>query len=564
MVTEDALRRVPLFADLDEQAMAFACTAAADMHLREGDWIVYEGEAAAFYVLLEGSFEVLKRYGSAVRQLAVRLPGEYMGEIPCVLGGPFIAGAKTLERSRVMRLDAHDFKRVLAFAPQVRDRITRTIADRIEGLEEESDVADGAPIVIGGRADAACHDIRDFLARNRQPFEWFDPADGRICERAGQVPPEELPVVLLANGSRLVRPSLVDLANALGMRTAPERPFYDVVVIGGGPAGLAAAVYGASEGLTTLLLDRYATGGQAGTSSRIENYLGFPSGLSGDELASRASAQAERFGAEIVLGREAQRIELGSPCHRVFVGDGTVANEASIETHAIVLATGVSYRKLDVPGIDRFLGAGLYYGAARTEARGMSGRDIVLVGGGNSAGQAAIFFANYAKSVTILIRAADLRQSMSAYLIEQLATKDNVRVRGHGEIVGVEGDSAIEAMLVLDRTTNETVREPIDAIFVFIGADARTDWLPHEIVCDERGYVCTGRDVVDLMPPDATKRNRDPFLLETSVPGIFAAGDVRHGSVKRVAAGVGEGSMSIAFVHAYLATQGTRAVEAVV
>jgi thioredoxin reductase (NADPH) len=554
MITADIVRSLAIFEELDDDAVAFVCSAAADMRLRAGDWFIYEGESAAFFVLIEGSFEVLKRYGSTLRQLAVRLPGDYMGEIPSVLDGPFIAGAKTLEPSRVMRLDVRDFKRLLVLVPPLRERILATILNRIEGIEEESAILDGAPIVIGRRDDPACHDIRDFLARNRQAFEWFDPDDGRVCQRAGPVPTGDMPLVLLADGRRLVRPTLVELAEGLDMKTRPERPFYDVVVIGGGPAGLAAAVYGASEGLSTILFDRYATGGQAGTSSRIENYLGFPSGLSGDELASRAHAQAERFGAEIVVGREAVRIELGSPCHRVVFGDGRPEDESTVETHAIVIATGVSYRKLEVPDIDRFLGAGLYYGAARTEARGMSGRDIILVGGGNSAGQAAMFFSNYAKSVTILIRGADLKATMSQYLIEQLASKDNVTVRPNGEIVGVDGETHLESVRIHDRRTNETTREPIDAIFVFIGADARTEWLPDDVIRDERGYVCTGRDVIDLIDPAvAASRARDPFLLETSVPGIFAAGDVRHGSVKRVAAGVGEGSMSIAFVHAYLA-----------
>jgi thioredoxin reductase (NADPH) len=554
MITAETVRGLKIFEALDDDAVAFVCNAAADMHLRAGDWFIYEGEAAAFFVLVEGSFEVLKRYGTTLRQLAIRHPGDYMGEMPSVLDGPFIAGAKTLEPSRVMRLDVRDFKRLLVLVPSLRERILETILSRVEGIEEESAILDGAPIVIGRRDDPACHDIRDFLARNRPAFEWFDPDDGRVCERAGSAPASELPLVLLADGRRLVRPSLVELADGLAMKTRPEHALYDVVVIGGGPAGLAAAVYGASEGLSTVLFDRYATGGQAGTSSRIENYLGFPSGLSGDELAGRAHAQAERFGAEIVVGREAVRIEIGSPHHRVVFNDGRPEDESSVETRAIVIATGVSYRKLAVADIDRFLGAGLYYGAARTEARGMSGREIVLVGGGNSAGQAAMFFSNYAKSVTILIRGADLKASMSQYLIEQLASKDNVKVRPNGEIVSVEGETRLESVRIRDRRTNETTSEPIDAIFVFIGADACTEWLPSDTIRDEHGYVCTGRDVIDLIDPAvAASRSRDPYLLETSVPGIFAAGDVRHGSVKRVAAGVGEGSMSIAFVHAYLA-----------
>jgi len=553
MITPDLVRKIPLFAELDERTLATIAASAADLRLRAGDWFIYEGEAPAFFALIEGRFEVLKRYGSDVRQLAVREPGEFMGEIPIVLGGSFIAGARALEPSRLLRLEPRDFRRVLRFAPSVRDEIVATVGRRIEGLEEEAEIESTAPVVVGGRTDARCHAIRDFLARNRQPFEWHDPEDGRVCEAAAGVAAADLPMVILADKRRLVRPSLVEIAEGVGLRTRPKRDAYDLVVIGAGPAGLAAAVYGASEGLQTLLFDSYATGGQAGTSSRIENYLGFPSGLSGDELATRAEAQAERFGAEVVVAREISRIEIGSPCHRVVFESENGEPDGSIETHAVVLATGVSYRKLDVPDLDRFLGAGVYYGAARTEGPGMSGRDVLLVGGGNSAGQAAMYFANYARSVTILIRAANLRASMSQYLIDQLNTKENVTVRANSEAIAVDGSGHLAGVTIRERTSGETRREPVDGLFVFIGADAMTDWLPDEIVRDSRGYICTGRDVVDLWEKGQQPYRRDPYLLETSVPGIFAAGDVRHGSIKRVAAGVGEGSMSIAFVHAYLA-----------
>ncbi|MBD5632875.1 MAG: FAD-dependent oxidoreductase, partial [Candidatus Eremiobacteraeota bacterium] len=522
------------------------------------------GEAPAFFALLEGRFEVLKKYGSSVRQLAVREPGAYMGELPIVLGGPFIAGARALDPSRLLRLEARDFRRLLHLEPALREAILATVLSRVEGIEEESGTEEAPLVVVGGRFDAGCHDIREFLSRNRLPFEWFDPADGRTCESAGVVDASQMPLVILPDGTRHVRPSLIELARAVGLRTRPEHDRYDVVVIGGGPAGLAAAVYGASEGLRTLLLEQLATGGQAGTSSRIENYLGFPSGLSGDELGTRAQAQAERFGAELVVGRCAQRIDVGDGVHRVVFEEDGAGGEpgraTSIETHAVVLATGVDYRKLEVPGIDRFLGTSVFYGAARTEARGMRGLDIILVGGGNSAGQAAMFFSNYARSVTILVRGAGLQASMSQYLIDQLATKENVTVRARGEIVAVEGAERLEAVTIRDSRTRAETRETSDAIFVFIGADAITDWLPDAIVRDERGYVCTGRDVLDLATDDRPwPLERDPYLLETSVPGIFAAGDVRHGSIKRVAAGVGEGSMSIAFVHAYLAAELERA-----
>jgi thioredoxin reductase (NADPH) len=569
MITPELVRSIPLFADLSDERASTVAAAAADIRIRAGDIFVNEGESPVFFASLEGRFEVLKRYGTTVRRLAVREPGAFMGEIPIVLDGTFVASARALEAVRLLRLEARDFKRLLHQEPAIREQVLTTILERVEGIEEESEIEDAPPVVVGDRLDPTCHDIRDFLSRNRRPFEWYAPGEGRTCEVAGTVDPAEMPLVILGDGKRLVRPSLVELAEAVGLRTAPSQDCYDVAVIGGGPAGLAAAVYGASEGLSTLLFEQLATGGQAGTSSRIENYLGFPSGLSGDDLATRAHAQAERFGAEVVVGRFVRGIEVGKGAHRVLFGSdpardgpgGATGEVLSIEARAVVLATGVTYRSLEVPGIDRFLGTSVFYGAARTEARGMRGKSVILVGGGNSAGQAAMFFANYARSVTLLIRGESLQASMSQYLIDQIATKENIAVRSHGEIVSVEGTDRLEAVGIRDKRTGDVAREEVDAIFVFIGADARTDWLPQEIVRDERGYVCTGRDVVDLIGsrghwPD----DRDPFLLETSVPGIFAAGDVRHGSIKRVAAGVGEGSMSIAFVHAYLASLAEEAV----
>jgi thioredoxin reductase (NADPH) len=566
MITPELVRSLPLFAGLDDETAAFVASAAADVQLRADDAFVHEGESAAFYIALEGRFEVVKRYGSSLRRLAVREAGGYLGEIPIVLASPFFVGARALQATRLLRLEARDFRRLLRLDAGLRDDILAKISERVEGLEEEAETEEPPPVVVGGRGDPACHDVRDFLARNRKPYEWFDPGEGRACAVAGDVDPADMPLVVLADGRRLARPTLVELAEAVGLATKPKLDRYDVVVIGGGPAGLAAAVYGASEGLRTVLFEQLATGGQAGTSSRIENYLGFPSGVSGDELATRAHAQAERFGAELIVGRFARRIDVGNGVHRVVYGDrpveetpeppnGSPVDFATIETHAIVLATGVSYRKLEVPGIDRFLGSSVFYGAARTEARGMRGRDIVLIGGGNSAGQAAMYFSAYARQVTILIRGGDLHASMSQYLIDQLATKDNIAVRTHGEIVAVAGDERIESATIRDNRTGATSDERVDAVFVFIGADAMTEWLPSELVRDARGYVCTGRDVLDLVGAARPwPHDRDPYLLETSIPGIFAAGDVRHGSIKRVAAGVGEGSMSIAFVHAYLAS----------
>ena len=323
---------------------------------------------------------------------------------------------------------------------------------------------------------------------------------------------------------------------------------FDVVIVGGGPAGLAAAVYGASEGLRTVLFEREAPGGQAGTSSRIENYLGFPTGLSGDDLASRAIAQAKRFGAELLVTRTVTGIRpRGDGSHRVELDGGDY-----VEARAVVLASGVSWRTLDVEGIDRFVNAGVYYGAARTEALGVRGHDIYLIGAGNSAGQAAMFFSNYARTVTLVVRGDSLAKSMSDYLIKELATRDNVRYELRSEVVAAYGSDHLEAIDVLDRDSGVRSRRETSAVFVFIGADAQTDWLPPEVLRDERGFVLTGVRM-QRAAGSAWREQRDPYFLETSVPGIFVAGDVRHGSIKRVASAVGEGSISVQFIHQYLA-----------
>ena len=387
-------------------------------------------------------------------------------------------------------------------------------------------------------------------------FEWADPDDEWVAARpdlqAAIAAAADCPVVLLPDGRVLPSPTPSELAVGVDLRVEPASDTYDLVVVGGGPTGLAAAVYGASEGLTTLLVEGEATGGQAGTSTRIENYLGFPNGVSGDDLAARAAEQAQRLGAEIVVTRRIESIRPNDDCHTVTLDDGR-----SLGARAVILATGVSYRALQAEGLEEFSGVGVFYGAARTEAPAMQGREVILVGGGNSAGQAAAFFADYASKVTILIRGASLDASMSRYLIDELERKPNVVVRTGGEIVRCKGDGRLECVTIRNRADGSLDDVDVHAVFIFIGADAITDWLPKEVVCDERGYVCTGRDVTDLMP-DAWPLERDPYLLETSVPGIFAAGDVRHGSIKRVASGVGEGSIAIAFVHEHLADLASR------
>jgi thioredoxin reductase (NADPH) len=349
-------------------------------------------------------------------------------------------------------------------------------------------------------------------------------------------------VLKLADGTVLSRPATRDLARRLGLQTSPRLAEYDTVVIGGGPAGLAAAVYGASEGLRTLVIEREAPGGQAGTSSRIENYLGFPSGVSGDELASRALKQAGRLGAEILVTRSVARID--PETRRIYLDGDDV-----VQARTVILATGVNWRRLAIEGFDRLTGKGIYYGAARSEASATHGLDVHLIGAGNSAGQAAMYFANHARTVTLVVRGDSLEKSMSHYLIEQLRAKSHVKVQLRSEVVAAHGDTHLTAIDIRDAASANVRRHDCGGLFVFIGADAETDWLPADIARDARGYVLTGDDVVKA---GRWSHGRDPFLLESSVPGVFACGDVRLSPVKRVASAVGEGSMAIAFVHKYL------------
>ena len=407
-------------------------------------------------------------------------------------------------------------------------------------------------IVLGQRWDAACGQLRRFLERNQIRFRWLQPDVPADAEQwSGALPAEaDLPAVRVVNGKTALQPELRLVAELLDIPTEPTSADYDTVIVGAGPAGLAAAVYGASEGLRTIAVEREAPGGQAGTSSRIENYLGFPSGVSGDELGSRALQQARRLGAEIIVTRSITRIDALNL--QVHLDGGDV-----LQARTIILACGVSWRQLSVEGFDRLAGKGIFYGAARSEAPNTHGLDVHVVGAGNSAGQAAMFFANHARSVTMLCRGATLtkdgKSGMSRYLIDQLSSRPNVDVLYRTELVAAHGTDSLDAIEVRNSDTGETKRLASGGLFLFIGADAETRWLPPEIALDERGYVLTGPDVGD---DSEWHLERDRYLLETSVPGIFACGDVRSGPVKRVASAVGEGSMAIAFVHQYLREQG--------
>ena len=408
--------------------------------------------------------------------------------------------------------------------------------------------------VLGTRWSPKSYEIRDFLARNQVPYEWLDadasgsiPEVRRLLESLGEHS-SRLPTVLFPNGERLEQPAPQDIAERLGLRTRAGLDFYDVAIIGGGPAGLAASVYGASEGLKTVMIEREAPGGQAGLSSRIENYLGFPSGLSGSVFARRAVDQARRFGVEIVSPQEASSIRVDGPYRYVHLNDGT-----QLSCHALIIATGVQWRKLGIPGEEEFLGAGVYYGAASSEAMSCRDEDVYLVGGANSAGQAAMFFSKFARRVVMLVRGASLAATMSQYLITQIEQTENINVEFRTRVLEVHGDGHLESITVACDPTGTIRTVPASALFIFIGAEPRTGWLDGVVDRDERGFLLTGRDLLrEGKPPKGWPVDRDPGLLETNIPGIFAVGDVRHGSIKRVASGVGEGSVAIQFVHEYL------------
>ena len=402
--------------------------------------------------------------------------------------------------------------------------------------------------VVGHRWSAPSSRLRDFLARNQVPYRWYsveEPEGCRLLDAAG-ADDHQLPVVITTDGEVLIAPSSSEVASRVGLSTSPERDFYDLVVVGGGPGGLGAAVYGASEGLRTLLVEKFATGGQAGTSSRIENYLGFPDGVSGGQLTDRARRQAVKFGAELLTTSEVSALEVNGHARTVRMSDGS-----AIDTKAVILATGVAYRTLDQPGCAQMQGCGVFYGAALAEAEGCRGQDVFIVGGANSAGQAAVYLSKYARSVSMLVRAPSLEQSMSYYLIQQISGIENISVRSCTEVVEALGNGHLEQLLLRDMNKGTTETVDAQALFIFIGAAPHTGWLDGVVIRDGRGFVLTGPDLTedDL---DAWQLERLPYHLETSIPGVFAVGDVRAESAKRVASAVGEGAMAVMLVHRYL------------
>ena len=406
--------------------------------------------------------------------------------------------------------------------------------------------------IVGHRWSPDAHAIKDFLARNQVPYQFFDV---EVEDEAHQVMSQfgvsdnALPLVVLPDGEPMQAPTPGAVAEKVGLQTHAGKQFYDLVIVGGGPGGLAAAVYGASEGLSTVMIERHATGGQAGTSSRIENYLGFPSGLSGADLARRATAQAKRFGVEILSPQEAVSLRTEGPYRIITLSDGS-----EIACHAVVIAVGLTYRKLEVPGVDQLTGAGVYYGASLTEVVSCRDQPAFIVGAGNSAGQAALYLVEYASKVVMVVRGDTLEAKMSQYLVDRIYAHPNIEVRLNSGITAVHGEDHVEAVTVYDQETGDEEMCPAAALFIFIGAIPRTDWLPDIVECDDRGFVLAGPDLIrNGRPPKAFwPLDRDPFLLESSVPGVFVVGDVRANSVKRVASAVGEGSISVQFVHRYL------------
>lgn len=545
MITVHDLLQISVFAGLGESECRRLAEKAADIRAEVGEWVIREGEDPRFFVVLEGVLQTFKDIAGQLRALDQTRAGEFFGEIPILLGTPNIVSIQASSRCRLARFDRQQLQELIRY-PICGARIFAKMTDRLSAVPRHVSETPSSRVVLSGSQNEPSYgEICRFLSASRVQFEW---TDGQV--RSGPVlepiPNSSAGVAAIVDGNASFQSATVrQIAEALGFRTAPKQKKYDLIIVGAGPAGMAAAVYGASEGLSVLVVERSAAGGQAGTSSRIENYLGFPSGISGDELTERALKQAHHFGAEILLTRSVGALSTIDCGYRLTLDEGEL-----IDTETVLLCTGVEWHRADIPGLDFMLGRGALYGASRHEAHNVAGKLVFVVGGGNSAGQAAVFFSAYAAEVIMLVRGKGLAHSMSRYLMNQIARKGNIRVESSTEVTGVEGEEKLERIVTTTRAMSgerESKMRIADALFLMIGANANTSWLPASLQRDAKGYICTGRDLKDW-PFDA-----QPFPLETSLPGVFCAGDVRHGSIKRVASGVGEGSMSIAFIHEYLA-----------
>jgi len=522
------------------------------------------GFAERYRVMRAGSgveaLQILHQLRRRGQQVAMLIADQRM---PGMSGTDYLVQARRLvpEAKRVLLTAYADTEAAIAAINEValdyyllkpwdppEEQLFPPIEDLLGAWESGAALEAGGVRLIGHRFSKESHDLRDFLARNRVPARWLDvERDGEAREllTVAGVEADRLPVALLADGSVLERPSVLELAERLGVAAQPAFDHYDLVIVGGGPAGLAAAVYGASEGLRTVMVEREAPGGQAGQSSRIENYLGFPAGLSGSDLARRATDQARRLGAELLTVKDAQALRVAGAGRIVELAGG-----GSLSANCVLVASGVSYRQLDAPGFSDFTGAGIYYGAAVTEARACADQHVVIIGGANSAGQAAVYFSGYAEKVSLLVRADSLAKSMSHYLIDQIAQLPKIAVRTGTQAVAASGvDGRLQSLRIRHADGSE-IDEQVDACFVFIGAAPRTDWLEGVVARDERGFILAGPEVREHGWP----LSRAPYVLETSVPGVFVAGDVRARSIKRVASAVGEGSMAVSLIHEYLAS----------
>ncbi|HEY1447008.1 MAG TPA: FAD-dependent oxidoreductase, partial [Caulobacteraceae bacterium] len=488
MLTTDEIGAIPLFSTLQRHGLERLAQMSADLRLNTGEFVAREGDDAALFAVIAGRIEVIKRIDGVDRHLGWRVPGAIFGEVPIALGTPFPGSYRADEPSRVMRVELRQYYEAAAASHEVSRKLAALARERLGGLEAiAAEPHMPQAILLGPQWDPACGELRRFLALNQISFDWVTPEDEDLVACWPETPPLDFPAIRMANGRVLVRPSTRELAEALGLQTQATNTEYDTVIVGAGPAGLAAAVYGASEGLCTVVVEQEAPGGQAGTSSRIENYLGFPSGVSGDELASRALQQARRLGAEILVTRSVVRID--PQTREVFLDGGEV-----LRARTIVLATGVTWRRLE--GFERLIGKGVYYGAARSEVAAAQGLDIHLVGAGNSAGQAALYFSGHARTVTLVCRGEALEKGMSHYLIEQLHARSNVTFEMNSEVRAAHGEAHLSVIEIFNSVTNETRQCDCGGLFIFIGADAETGWLPDEVACDAHGYVLTGDEVL--------------------------------------------------------------------
>lgn len=545
MLTIPELKDIPIFACLSDANLVWLSQLAADVHLEPGEHLIYEGEPTSFFVVLEGATEVLKDVMGRQVKISEHNRGDFFGELPILMATAAPASVRAKTACHLARLDPQYLQELIRRSPECSAVILQTLNERVKTVQKYMlDLPSSRVQIVGSKFDGDCREIRTFLTLNKIPYQWVDRDHGAQPASAdAHRDPSGLSVVVDESFCFGHSPTVREVAQVLGFQTAPHHQNYDVVIIGAGPAGLAAAVYGASEGLSVLLVERKAPGGQAGTSSRIENYLGFPNGISGDDLSQRAFRQAIKFGAEAVLTREVHEVvpERGGGYTIVLDGDERV------KTKTAILATGVDWRRLEAESVDRFIGRGVLYGAARTEASTVLGKRVFIVGSGNSAGQAALFFASYASSVTMLVRGEDLKHSMSQYLIDQISLAPGIRVETETQVVSADGADCLQT-IDTRRKAEPIVRRTADALFVMIGADAKTSWLPPQLQ-RENGYIRTGLDVIGQQ---AWATDRALFPLETNLPGFFCVGDVRYNSIKRVSSSVGEGSMAIAFVHQYL------------